>query len=207
MHPSVGVHPFPHVMLDALWSRNECITARHAFDRVDPAAWHWFDNGQERKAQAPFSIGGPIIRSMAAELASSGFREMVGAMFGIPDLTFDELGGGLHRIVPGGHLDVHVDFNRHDDGRYRRVNCLVFLNDDPHPSADLQLRYGPDESPRDVHVAPIMARTVLFATGETSWHGHPHPLQGTEERRSLAAYYYTAEPPPDVAGPHSTIFA
>ena len=51
-----------------------------------------------------------------------------------------------------------------------------------------------------------LGSVVAFRTSETSWHGHPMPLAGTEERRSLAAYYYTDEPPPGVKAPHSTIY-
>jgi hypothetical protein len=110
----------------------------------------------------------------------------------------------LHRIPPGGFLDMHVDFNQHPDGRYRRLNCLLFLNDDPHWSGNLVLG-GPTGGAIDV--CPTMDTLVVFVTRDDTWHGHPAPYRGHEDRRSLAAYYYTSEPPPEGVSPaHSTIF-
>jgi len=57
-----------------------------------------------------------------------------------------------------------------------------------------------------MRIAAQFNRTVLFRTGEDSWHGHPEPLEGDAERRSLAAYYFTADPPPGSAPAHSTVF-
>ena len=47
----------------------------------------------------------------------------------IPDPYF--VGGGLHQIKPGGHLEVHADFNRHTKLKLdRRINLLLYLNKD-----------------------------------------------------------------------------
>lgn len=208
MHPSVRTHPFPHVVIDAdLDLEMMAHNARVEFDAVPPSAWHWFDNENEGKAQAPFSVGGRYIQKLAAGFAAPEWIKTVEGMFGIPGLMFDELGGGLHRIKPGGRLGVHVDFNRHPDGRHRRINLLMFLNRRPDPSADLMLCTDPPRFDADpLRIAPTMGRVVMFVTSETSWHGHPLRLQGDEERRSLAAYYYTDEPPDNAAEPHDTVF-
>ena len=197
-------YPFHHVIIDGMLTDEQGRAARSEFDAVNE--WRWFDSSRERKAQAPFECGGETIQGVADMLRSVAFIDRVGEMFGIDRLSFDEYGGGLHRIKPGGLLDIHVDFNRHDDGRYRRINALLYLNDNPHPSADLLLApCWPCE--QVVRVRPTMGRLVLFETSEHSWHGHPEPLQGNQERRSLAAYYYTTKPPDGVAESHSTIFA
>jgi len=200
-------YPFRHIVIDGMLTEDEGRAARSEFDLVADHQWRRFDNSRERKAQAPFKCGGPSIHAIATMLRSDEFIDRIGELFNIDGLSFDDLGGGLHRIEPGGLLDIHVDFNRHNDGRYRRVNALLYLNDDPHPSADLLLAPSwPCDNSQLVRVRPTMGRLVLFQTSEQSWHGHPQPLQG-DERRSLAAYYYTDTPPPDAAAKHSTIFA
>jgi len=208
MHPSVTVDPFPHVVMNGLWDSTLLRTARSEFDLVPDGAWQVFDNDHERKRGVPFSGGGAACRLVGERLASPEWCKLLSDLFGVPDLMFDDLGGGLHDIRPGGFLDVHVDFNRHPNGRYRRINCLVYLNDDPDPSGNLELRAGPwDESHESVSIPAKLNSTVAFLTSETSWHGHPIPLAGAASRRSLAAYYYTETPPDgDLAEPHSTIF-
>ena len=38
-------------------------------------------------------------------------------------------GAGLHCIPPGGFLNMHCDFNQHPNGWHRRVNLLLYLNE------------------------------------------------------------------------------
>lgn len=195
--------PFPHVIMDNLFDLELCRRARAEFDLVTD--WQEYRNPTERKLAAEFDrCPGPAVATIRNVLQGAPFRCLLEGLFDIPDLSFDGLGGGLHRILQSGHLDVHVDFNVHPDGRYRRLNVLVFLNDQPDRSADLWLCAAPDDR-HPVRIAPIMGRVVAFQTGEQSWHGHPVPLLG-QERRSLAAYYYTEDAPVDVAPPHDTIY-
>lgn len=197
-----GDHPFPYIVIDGLWPDELLRQARAEFG--DVSAWGLFNNQHEYKYCAPFESGGDMCMLVRSIMASEMFTLLIEDAFGIKDVEFDELGGGLHRIVPGGYLGMHVDFNR-IDSRYRVVNALVFLNYDPDPSGDLLLAEGRDD-PSPVHIRPIFGRTVLFRTSDTSWHGHPTPLQGDMERRSLAGYYYVPAPP-DAPEGHSTIFA
>jgi len=197
--------PFPYAVLYGALDPDVLRAAWHEFDAVSPVAWQRFRNGQEMKDAARFAAApyGGAVNAVREVLESEPFIALVEGLFDIDDLTPDDLGGGMHSIPTGGMLASHVDFNLHDDGRYRRINCLVFLNDDPHPSGDLILE-GPD---RTVRIPPRLGTIALFATSETSWHGHPEPWQGETPRRSIAMYYYTAEPPPWAAPAHSTIFA
>jgi hypothetical protein len=55
--------------------------------------------------------------------------------------------------------------------------------------------------------APLMNRAVVFNTRSDTFHGHPRPLACPDGvyRRSIAAYYYTAERPADeIRDPHNT---
>jgi Rps23 Pro-64 3,4-dihydroxylase Tpa1-like proline 4-hydroxylase len=89
---------------------------------------------------------------------------------------------------------VHSDFSRSPStGRYRRVNVLTYLNHDwTDPGGHLEL--WADDGPT-VSVAPEFGTTVAFITSATSWHGHPKPAD--RWRASLAAYFFTDDPPPD----------
>lgn len=199
--------PFPHIVWHDLFHADLLRAARDEFDHVPDQAWRHYANDHELKSGAPFAAGGKYCQAVSSMLQHPSFVGLLSDTFGIPALTYSDLGGGLHRIRPGGHLDVHVDFNRHDDGRYRRINVLIYLNDDPHSTADLWLcPEWPCRVADATFIRPLFGTVVAFATSETSWHGHPLALEGNDERRSLAAYYYTAEPPPDIRDPHSTVY-
>ena len=56
---------------------------------------------------------------------------------------------------------------------------------------------------------PIFNRMVIFNTTETSFHGHPEPLNcpADRSRKSLALYYYTiGQQEDDISQTHSTLF-
>lgn len=108
------------------------------------------------------------------------------------------VGGGLHEIHRGGYLDVHADFNFHpESGHHRRLNLLYYLNPVWHDEWEGKLELWPEDfSGPFAEIAPVANRMVIFETGETSYHGHPKPLQVPPgvTRRSLATYYYSTWP-------------
>ncbi len=58
-------------------------------------------------------------------------------------------------------------------------------------------------------ILPIFNRVVIFNTTETSFHGHPEPLNCPTDRsrKSLALYYYTiGQQEDDISQTHSTLF-
>ena len=60
-----------------------------------------------------------------------------------------------------------------------------------------------------IKVAPIFNRVIVFNTSETSYHGHPHPLNTPPgvSRNSLALYYYTKDRPEEEKAPwHSVVW-
>lgn len=119
---------------------------------------------------------------------------MTGIQGLIPDPYF--LGGGFHQTTNGGKLDVHTDFNLHKELTLeRRINVLIYLNRDwrEEYGGCLELwNSGMRECVRKI--APEFNRTVVFSTTESSWHGHPEPVQHPDAlpRRSIALYYYTS---------------
>jgi Rps23 Pro-64 3,4-dihydroxylase Tpa1-like proline 4-hydroxylase len=100
-------------------------------------------------------------------------------------------GGGLHRIERGGSLGMHIDFNYHGIGLYRRLNLLLYLN-------DWREEWGGHLSlAGKKKIAPQANTMVVFTTDDESWHGHPQPLECPEGtfRDSIALYYYSATKP------------
>lgn len=179
--------PFPHVVLDDWFDRPLLQQIADEFPRLEVGGWRQFGNDNEVKYE-----GGPSLWGWAAceyfdrlECRIPELQEM----FGIDGLLMELVGGGYHLIPPGGRLAMHADFNHSPDtGHCRRLNVLTYLNpewDDPGG----WLRLGADGK---LAVAPEMGRTVIFATSATSWHGHPEPTV-KRWRKSIAAYFYTAE--------------
>ncbi len=194
----VAAAPFPHVIVD---------------DFIDPALLRpllaeWpsegqrvnYDRAQERLKfeWQPIHINSPLLRSFLAEMISEPMLRFLEALTGIEKLIADPyfIGGGLHETRAGGHLGVHADFNIHKQMNVlRRINLLIYLNDDWDPAwnGGLEL-WSRDMREMVTSALPIMARAVIFNTELDSFHGVPEPLACPPDRarRSIALYYYTA---------------
>ena len=190
--------PFPHIAMDDFLDPALLRRVSAEYPARDGKAF--FDRDQERlKYQyTPAEASGGLTRNLLAELNSSAFLAFLEEMTGITGLISDPYyaGGGLHETCRGGHLGVHADFNIHKVMKLeRRLNLLVYLNDDWDPSygGELEL-WERDMSGKKRSIAPLIGRAVVFNTSLDSYHGHPDPLQCPPERtrRSLATYYYTA---------------
>ncbi len=76
----------------------------------------------------------------------------------------------------------------------RRLNVILYLNQDwpDEYGGHLEL-WDADMTHAVQRVAPVANRMVVFATSQTSYHGHPDLLAAPEGtfRRSLAWYFYT----------------
>lgn len=182
--------PFPHTVLDWWFDRELLEAVVGEFPDVNAQGWKQYANSNEGKYEGPPAMWGLSTFDYFDELEARTAE--LGDMTGIADLSMETVGGGYHLIPPGGHLQMHTDFNHSpSSGWCRRLNVLTFLNPNwTDPGGHLHL--GADEQ---VDIVPEMGRTVIFATSATSWHGHPNPAAGW--RRSLAAYFFTLEHAPD----------
>lgn len=145
--------------------------------------------------------------------ASPEFLEIISQITDIQNLIPDAelVGAGLHQIVDGGYLDVHVDFNLHPStGLHRRCNLLVYLNKDWKRDYEGYLElWDMSQNLCMESVAPVFNRGVLFETNEVSYHGHPKPLRTPMgvSRKSLSVYYYTSDRDiSELAPEHNTIY-
>jgi hypothetical protein len=176
--------------------------------------WFAFDSPLERKlATKDDSTMGPATRGLLWAFNSPAFVDFLEQLTGIEALVPDPhfVGGGLHQIVPGGHLKVHADFNEHPSNHLeRRLNVLLYLNRDwkDEYGGALEL-WTPDMTRAEKRILPYFNRCVVFTTTSTSYHGHPEPLACPEgmTRKSMALYYYTKDrPAEEKAGGHNTLF-
>lgn len=189
--------PFPH------WVGEGFLSAEVV--RSINAEWPEVWNKEDGKGQLKWSTRElpPAARAVVDAIEPS----RVGDLVGIRGLIADpELGGGgLHCIPRGGFLKMHRDYNAHKvHGWHRCVNLLIYLNEGWQDNWGGHLQLGL-EKPR--LFAPRAGRCVVFTMTKDSWHGHPYPLACPPEvqRRSLALYFYTPEPPREPV--HSTIYA
>lgn len=193
----ISLDPFPHVVLDDWFDRRLLVEVAAEMPPADDPAWRRYRNEREHKNEGGGQMWGPATVEYFTELTLR--TEQLEELFGIDGLHIELVGGGYHLIPPGGRLEMHTDFNRSPrTGEFRRLNVLTYLNeawDDP--GGHLYLGKN-----RQVQIVPEMGRTVAFATSDDSWHGHPIPAQ--RERRSVAAYFFTADSPAGYTNDHST---
>jgi hypothetical protein len=184
-------------------SFDEAVTSGHAFNAVN----------ENLKVQvSSYAVFPDAAKRLADALSSDEFLGDLAYVTGIEKLQWDPTlaGGGLHETARSGWLDVHVDFNFHEELQmHRRLNILVYLNplwEEPWGGV-LEL-WDKDVQRRHHAFVPVHNRCVLFETNDISFHGVTAVTcpPGTA-RKSFAAYYYTREAPAGWDGSkHSTIF-
>ena len=206
--------PFPHAVLDNLFRPEAAAAMAAAFPGpADAVGWDHYghDTLEKKLATSKEALLPPILRRALQELNSGPFIEVLERLTGIEGLVPDPMlmGGGLHLSRPGDLLGIHADFNWHPRLHlHRRVNLLVYLNPvwEEAWGGDLEL-WDTGALACVRRIAPRMNRAVVFNTRSDTFHGHPRPLACPEGvvRRSIAAYYYTAErPEAERQAPHNT---
>ena len=201
-----GAAPFPHIVLDDVLTPAALEAVYDEFDAIDEDTWRKYLHVNERKyANTDASTWGPVLQQLLDAFASDRFVAFLGELAGFEGLLADKSldGGGLHRSLDGGYLNVHADFTAHHVHQtwQRRVNLLLYLNREWEPEwgGDLEL-WTTDMSHCAAKVAPQGNRMLLFTTSEEAFHGHPDPLACPPgvARQSLALYYFTEDVDPRI---------
>lgn len=144
---------------------------------------------------------GPYLEELFTELNSPEFISYLEKLTGISGLITNDLsllGAGIHRILKGGYLKLHTDFNTYRSKTHgnldRRINLLIYMNPEWKEEYNGQLCLcDKDNSICVAKIAPILNRCVIFNTSSKSIHGHPDILKAPKNvsRQSIAVYYYT----------------
>lgn len=192
--------PFPHIVIDDLWDEEFLTTIANEVN--SNTIWDGEKNffGAEKKkylgdlSKLPAATG-----RFFSFLNSSQFlpvlEEITSERHLIPDPYLE--GGGIHSIGNGGFLKMHADFNWHEKlALHRRINLLIYLNEDWEEAYQGDLILASMDKRKNLvpgrAVPPRFNTTVIFITDDSSFHGHPVPLNIPDGRRrnSLATYYY-----------------
>lgn len=200
--------PFPHAVIDNIFPATFTQLLLDHFPQ-DPKAhdkvYEKGYGGTHKRQISPYDCD-DTMRAAFALFNSAPMLQFIEALTGMKGLLPDPYfaGGGLHETSAGGLLGIHADFQVNESLQlYRRVNMLVYLNQDwqPEYGGNLEL-WDRQMQARQQTVAPLFNRCVIFNTDADSFHGHPDPLTTPEgvTRRSIALYYYQALPIPNEQG-------
>ena len=165
-------------------------------NRVNKFFTPWCDdNIQDIKLHSPSTF--EILNFLNSDATLGFLEDLTGIEELIPDPTF--VGGGVHKIMRGGKLSVHADYNIHPNtGLHRRINLLLYLNENWEESYGGNLEIWDKDLKNCVKsIPPIFNRAVIFNITDDAFHGHPEPLACPpgESRISLALYYFTEDRP------------
>jgi Rps23 Pro-64 3,4-dihydroxylase Tpa1-like proline 4-hydroxylase len=213
--------PFPHIYIDNFMDPAILSKAEEAFPKPEAFDFYKYDNPLEKKLAFDqlSKLPEPIVDILIA-LNSAPFLHFLEEITGIDGLIPDPYyrGGGIHQILKGGKLDVHIDFNKHQKLKLeRRLNVLIYLNKGwkEEYGGNFEIWKGHKENGQHIlescetKILPLFNRLAMFNTSEKSYHGHPEVLNCPEgwTRRSIATYYYSVDRPlEEQTEAHSTTF-
>lgn len=192
--------PFPHLVWDDFYPEafaTYLFWQADAFFEEEKKAFLHYDSPFERgKFTNRDSFGDEIVSHFCFMYQPLMLQRLEDA-FRINGLKEDASlhGGGLHISVPGGKLDVHLDYNIHPvTGQQRRLSAILYLNPvwKEEWGGGLEL-WNSDMTACHAVIPPKFNRLVVFENTEHSFHGHPDPLKCPEDvvRISLANFYLT----------------
>ena len=201
--------PFQHIVIDDFLKDSLLNEVLNEYKDYDDWGWDnskYSENHQVKKFFAPWNKEGYTTipkntKQILDYFNSPEFINILENLTGIEGLIADPtlLGGGMHKIESGGKLSIHADSRKHiDTGYYRRLNLLLYLNEEWDEKWGGSLQLWDKNMERAIQeIQPILNRAVIFNTGVEAYHGHPYPLNTPEgvSRMSLALYYYTKENP------------
>ena len=193
--------PYPYIFIDNFLEDWAAKTAMNAFPQIQDEGWiHYVHVNEKKHGLNKMELLPIFIQNVIRELNSDEFLKYVSELTGIDNLKADDMleGGGLHQSKRGGFLNIHADFtvHPHKRTRRRRVNLLIYLNEDwkEEYNGHLEL-WDRNMTQCEQKISPIFNRCVLFNTDEDSFHGLPETILCPENmtRKSIALYYFTEE--------------
>ncbi len=191
--------PFPYTVIEEFLDEGVAKDLVASFPSGNRDQWiHYVHYNEKKFGLNRFESLPKPIQAVITQLHDDAFLSYLSRLTGIEGLIADDSleGGGLHLSDRGGFLNIHADFtvHPHHDDWQRRLNLILYLNEDWQPDfkGDLEL-WSKDMKTCVASVAPLFNRCVIFATDADSYHGFPVPLECPEgqSRKSIALYYYT----------------
>lgn len=156
--------------------------------REDWPHWHKYDdhNAVKLGSKDAHRLPDPakmILNRMAGIDVSQFSREA------FPDM--DLHGAGMHSILPGGYLGLHLDGAVHPLAGWRReVNAVLFVDAwQPEWGGELEF-WSSETSGAQSVIQPEFNRLVLFSTGGEAWH-RVAAVNGARPRRTLSLFWWS----------------
>lgn len=196
----LAASPYPSIVLDNVFDTRTILTMASDIASIPAAKWLKDDHSHQmlKRWIADPNDMPPSVLEAVSFFYSKEMVKFLEDLTGIQGLLIDPtlLGGGIHKTLRGGHLEVHADFNVHPKlNLHRRLNVLLYLNPSWKEEWNGYLElWKRDMSACASRIAPIGNRMVVFTITDDAYHGHPAPLNA-EQRLSLALYYYTSDRP------------
>jgi Rps23 Pro-64 3,4-dihydroxylase Tpa1-like proline 4-hydroxylase len=209
----VAARPFPHLVLDGLFSEEAMEDLLHEIPSLQDDRWVHHEEKRLTKSNLRSAVDlGEIGYQHLSFLHSAAFLYLLAEVTGIWHMVPDPYlsGAGYHVVPAGGRFDVHADRNvDHNTGLTRRLAMITYLNRGWRPEYGGQLElWSKDASRCEVVVEPLFNRTILFEVADQNFHGvRPVEREGME-RNSFAIYFHTVGlPDGKTASPHNSIYA
>lgn len=209
----ISSYPFPHIVLDNFLSDEgklkSSVNELRGFQYWGYDDSLYSENNQINKMFCPWNRQSmddlkthtPITYEILQFFNSREVISFLEELTGIENLIADPffVGGGVHKIMTGGKLSIHADYNLHPETNlHRRINLLVYLNEnwEDEWGGHLEL-WNKSLTHCAEKIAPIFNRAVIFNITDDAFHGHPDPLKSPEgvDRLSFALYYFTEDRP------------
>lgn len=196
--------PFAHVVMDDFLPASLADALAHVFPSPSHPHFRRVDHAEQagrlgHLQRADFEGVDPLVRHTLDQLNGAVFLRFLEQLTGLRGLIGDPSfrAAGVHVTLPGGHLDLHADFNRDRfRGLARSLTVLLYLNPGWQDAWGGALELWPaDRSACGQRIAPRHNRCVVMVHADDGYHGHPEPLACPADRvrQSLAAYYYQSD--------------
>ncbi|MDX3901235.1 MAG: 2OG-Fe(II) oxygenase [Sphingobium sp.] len=145
--------------------------------------------------KSAFRTLGDLFEEIYADLMSDRFKAVLSRIVGQDVWVDPEFhGGGIHQGGRDSFLDMHVDFSHHplNDGWFRNLNILLYLNEGWEPSWSGQLDLRHKKTGESTKIEPLFNRCVIMHTRDYTLHGYGRlAFPESRYRRSIATYAYS----------------
>ncbi len=206
-------NPFKHVVVDNFIKDNELSKLLEELDELTIDKSYYFGCSEFEKNKYAFNKNfGENLSGLFAELNSDEFIGKVEDATGTKNIVRGVLGlegAGVHKVLNGGSLCMHRDFEGYHSSEHgflkRELKLLLYMNGCWCSEFNGELcLYDKTSGKITKKIQPILNRCVIFET-PGNIHGHPSTLKIPEgmARQSIAIYYYvrdtsrdTVDPPP-----------
>jgi hypothetical protein len=201
----MGLVPFTHAVIDGVGNPRLLEKLARQWPSKGWLGWVGYDPAIEGKMASDLSTPlPPQAGSLLALLASMDLGQLVLRLNTVADLSLH--GGGLHEVLPGGHLGCHLDASHHPRlGLARAWSAVLWVHTRWEPEWGGELVLHDSGRQPVVSIDPLPGRLAVFATTPTSWHS-VNRVSGPQPRRSLALFGYR-DCPGNVTRPRSLFAA